>query len=93
MLLVKNSEKFSHLALVFFEIRPFLWPGQGGPKSAFSKFWEEECEMVREFKCKVQRDIEVRKCAKFEKDITSTLGVKKKSLAEKLGFKANIKVL
>ncbi len=36
ILLVKNCKKISPLALVLFEIKPFLWSGQGGLKSTFS---------------------------------------------------------
>ncbi len=68
----------SSLGLVLFEIRLFLWSGQGGLKSTFSKFWEEECEMVRECNIRVRGVIEVGKRAKFEKAITSTFGVMKK---------------
>jgi hypothetical protein len=38
ILLVENSKKISLLALVLFEIRLFLWSGQGGLKTTFSKF-------------------------------------------------------
>jgi hypothetical protein len=38
ILLVEKSEKISPLAWVLFEIRPFLWSGQGDLKSTFSKF-------------------------------------------------------
>jgi uncharacterized protein with PQ loop repeat len=38
ILLAKNPKKISFLALALFEIRLFLWSGQGGLKSTFSKF-------------------------------------------------------
>ncbi len=73
----ENAKKINPLTLVLFEIRPFLWSGQGGLKSTFSKFWEEECEMVRGCNIRVRGVIEMGKQAKFEKAITSTFGVMK----------------
>ncbi len=93
ILLVEKSEKISPLAWVLFEIRPFLWSGQGDLKSTFSKFWEEECEMVKECNIIIRRVIEMGKLTKFERAVTSTFGVTKKNLVEKWGFEANIKVL
>ncbi len=78
ILFVENPKKISLLALVLFEIRLFLWSGQGGLKLTFSKFWEEECEMVRECNIRVADVIEVGTIAQFEKAITSTFGVMKK---------------
>ncbi len=93
ILLVENSEKISPLAFLFFEIRPFLWSGQGDLKSTFSKFWEEECEMVRGCNFRIGGVIEASKLAKFEIAVSSTFGVTKKNLIEKWGFEVNIKVL